>query len=118
MLIYRIRNKQLGLYSKGGAFPSWSKKGKIWKNIGHLKVHLKNVMARGSYRSFDNWIVESYEVKETQVSAIPAEHYFNEILRLRKEAEEELQKQKNFQEETKKKVLSRLSPEERKALGY
>jgi hypothetical protein len=40
MLIYKIQFSD-GLFSKGGMYPRKSKTGKIWKNIGHLKNHLR-----------------------------------------------------------------------------
>ena len=42
MKIYKIRNKETGLFSKGGSntLNIWSKTGKSWSNIGHLKNHL------------------------------------------------------------------------------
>lgn len=40
MKIYKIRNKQTGLFSTGSCEPKWKKTGKIWKTIGALKNHL------------------------------------------------------------------------------
>jgi hypothetical protein len=40
---YKIRDKKTGLYSKGGAEGGkflWSKKGKTWNQVNHLKAHL------------------------------------------------------------------------------
>lgn len=37
--MYKIRNSK-GLFSTGGMSPSFSKVGKIWSNIGHVKNHL------------------------------------------------------------------------------
>lgn len=30
-----------GLFSSGGAYPSWSKHGKIWSTLGKMSSHLK-----------------------------------------------------------------------------
>lgn len=38
---YKIRHGITGLYSRGGTYPTWSKKGKMWRGIGPLKLHLK-----------------------------------------------------------------------------
>ncbi|MNW61765.1 hypothetical protein D3C74_398520 [compost metagenome] len=42
IVVYKIRNKTTGLFSRGGTNINnlWSKKGKSWSNIGHLKNHL------------------------------------------------------------------------------
>jgi len=37
--IYKIRNPQ-GLFSTGGATPSWSRRGKTWVALNHLNAHL------------------------------------------------------------------------------
>ena len=37
---YKIRDKESGLFSKGGSSPSWSKDGKIWTSLACLKLHL------------------------------------------------------------------------------
>lgn len=39
-LEYKIRNPRTGLYSTGGSRPSWTKSGKTWTGIGHLRNHL------------------------------------------------------------------------------
>ena len=39
-IVYMIQRKSDGLFSKGGTSPQFNKNGKIWGNIGHLKLHL------------------------------------------------------------------------------
>ena len=41
--VYRIRNGQ-GLWSNGGAKPTFSTRGKAWVSIGALKSHLRNLV--------------------------------------------------------------------------
>lgn len=38
-IVYKIRNKDTGLYSNGlkGGKVNWSKKGRTWSEIGHVK---------------------------------------------------------------------------------
>lgn len=40
--VYKIRNKETGLFSKGGNYGQdiWTKEVKSWSNIGHVKNHL------------------------------------------------------------------------------
>lgn len=46
--LYKIRDPATGLYSMGGVDPRWTKKGKVWTNIGHLKNHLRQVGSWGN----------------------------------------------------------------------
>lgn len=39
MKIYKIRRKSDGLFSTGGLTPRFTKTGKTWNQIGHLKSH-------------------------------------------------------------------------------
>jgi hypothetical protein len=50
---YKIRNKETGEFSKGGAssWNVWTKGGKTWTNIGHVKNHLNAFLnPDGSFR--------------------------------------------------------------------
>jgi hypothetical protein len=44
--VYKIRNKETGLFSKGGSYSKdiWTKEGKSWSNIWHLKNHLNQFL--------------------------------------------------------------------------
>jgi hypothetical protein len=39
-MLYKIRNKETGLFSTGGISPNWTKLGKTWNSIGTFKSHL------------------------------------------------------------------------------
>jgi len=39
--MFKIRNKIDGKFSKGGMIPSFSRLGKTWSNIGHLKLSIQ-----------------------------------------------------------------------------
>lgn len=41
--MFMIRRSSDGLYSTGGIAPRFSKTGKRWSSIHHLKAHLRNV---------------------------------------------------------------------------
>lgn len=41
--VYKIQDKTTGLYSCGGSYPRFSKTGKAWTNIGHLKNHFRQL---------------------------------------------------------------------------
>lgn len=38
--VYKIRDKNTGLFSCGGDGPRWSRVGKTWSSMGNLKNHL------------------------------------------------------------------------------
>lgn len=53
MKAYKIRNKETGQFSKGGTSTRWiwSKAGKTWGNIGHVKNHMHSfINSDGSLR--------------------------------------------------------------------
>ena len=45
MKVYKIRNKETGLFKKGGGYylpeMGWSKSGKTWSSLGALKNHIR-----------------------------------------------------------------------------
>ncbi|PPD55491.1 MAG: hypothetical protein CTY12_00515 [Methylotenera sp.] len=65
MVIYRVKSRKTGLYSKGGTWPSFSKTGKIWKNIGHLRNHF-NVLDSHGRRIYKEHDVEIIEIEITE----------------------------------------------------
>lgn len=40
MQFYRIRHKETGLFSSGGKYPKWNKRGKVWNSLVNLQAHL------------------------------------------------------------------------------
>ena len=79
MIIYKIQSKQTGLYSTGGVSPSFSKTGKVWKNIGHLRNHI-NVLDPHGKRKYREHQVEIVELQLTEVcvSSTPFEEFLTE----------------------------------------
>lgn len=43
MKVYKIKNLTTGLYSLGGLYPRWGKKGKLWNSKQAIKSHLRLV---------------------------------------------------------------------------
>ena len=68
--LYKILDKETGLYSKGGMCPSWGKYGKTWNHLGHIKSHLRQFMLTKdengvkNYHKLVNKIPETWEVIE------------------------------------------------------
>ena len=42
-VFYKIKRRSDGLFSAGGHYPNFSKKGKIWRTMGHLRNHLNSI---------------------------------------------------------------------------
>lgn len=75
MIVYKIRRKDDGLFSNGGAYPSFSKTGKLWKQRGHLTSHLNQVHHR---RVYDECEIVTYELSETEIDNKPMAQYLVE----------------------------------------
>lgn len=70
--LYRIRDKNTGLFSCGGSFqPSFTSKGKIWRGTGPLKNHLNQVA-----KIPDNWEIIELEVVENEIGKISARDWY------------------------------------------
>lgn len=80
---YKIRDINTGLFSNGGLVPSFSKKGKTWNNIGHVKASLvgyskHTAFVPGKGKVAQNTIPRTWEVVEyiftqTEKKIIPIE---------------------------------------------
>lgn len=51
MKSFKICDTATGLFSTGGDEPRWSKTGKVWRTIGHVKLHLQHLCWRFEYPS-------------------------------------------------------------------
>lgn len=104
MKIYRIQNTKTGLYSRGGRYPYWNKKGKTWK-INALKAHLR--LVGSTYATVKDWVIHEYEVTETLTESKEAWDLLCEI------------KNKAFEKKAKalEKERQRIEAEERKRLA-
>ena len=59
LTLYKIRNKDTGLYSTGGASPSWSKTGKTWSKVCHITAHLNHVEKRGFGSRYKTYLADA-----------------------------------------------------------
>lgn len=67
MSAFKIRDLATGLFSTGGSMPRWSKRGKVWSNIGHIKLHLQQLWSSDSYPETAE-VVEFVEVEGSRTS--------------------------------------------------
>lgn len=66
--LWKIRNKETGQFSKGGSNDErwiWTKNGKTWSNIGHVKNHIRTFMDGDKLRS--NYPYHNAELVEIEV---------------------------------------------------
>ena len=59
-MVFKIRNIQTGLYSTGGFYPSFHKKGKIWATPAALMCHI----SQANYRNPDDIEVVIFDLTE------------------------------------------------------
>ncbi len=84
MKVYKIRDEN-GLYSTGGMNPSFTKAGKTWNNIGHLKNHLRQFFDRTAYRGrraelYENAEIIAIEIVETELEKQPVPNMIIDML--------------------------------------
>lgn len=92
MKIFKIKRLSDGLYSTGGMRPDFTKLGKIWKTEGHLKSHLNQFQPKVAERHkhvYDDCVVVTLEVVESELDSIGVFAYLDEIDEKRKQKEQE-----------------------------
>ena len=70
--VYKIRNKETGLFSTGGSAPRWKKVGKTWSGLGPVTNHLVMWCEKYDYKKGgriivdipDEWEIVKYELRE------------------------------------------------------
>lgn len=65
--MYKIRNKQTGLFSLGGLFPTWSERGVRWTSMPQVRMHITEAFRRNPdvYRE-----AEVVEIREVVVRVV------------------------------------------------
>ncbi len=64
---YKIKDTKTGLYSTGGVNPKFTKKGKVWNNIGHVKSHITLIKQHLEHLKNAQWIPPKHK-KELEIS--------------------------------------------------
>lgn len=64
--VYRLRHKTSGLYSSGGTDPVFGKKGKVWRQLNHVRSHL----AQFSPKSYDTYARKRYPTYLDEVEIV------------------------------------------------
>ena len=68
--MFKIRDRKTGLFSRGGCWPKWSKRGKVWSCVGHVTSSLLNYTAITRIPLEQLEVVE-YEVIEKSTTPAP-----------------------------------------------
>jgi hypothetical protein len=69
MKVYKVRDKQTGLFSTGGCYPKFTKKGKTWKALNHVRTHL--TLYRTCHKVPASWEIVEYEYTLTVTRVLP-----------------------------------------------
>ncbi|GIN25440.1 hypothetical protein NSQ93_22095 [Bacillus sp. FSL W8-0445] len=113
--LFKIRNKETGEFSKGGTwrYGIWTKGGKTWTNIGHVKSHLNQFLI--DYRNnHERYPYHNAEIVEVEVDYDDCFAYDVNILveeiedkqKAKEKKAEELYKK--WEEERERKLLEEL----------
>lgn len=125
MLIYRIKNTKTGMYSNGGSYPRWSKKGKIWKTLGYVRSHLRAFMEY-DYRKkttvgidpkLKDWVIETSEITEQPRDVIAVMDCVKDMLTSEQVKLDKEHATEERLKSLKKKAISKLTAAEKDALG-
>lgn len=74
--VYKIRDKETGLFSKGGSshWNIWTKVGKSWSNIGHIKNHLHMFIDHDGVKN-QGYPYSNAEIIEVEINYDNCFHY-------------------------------------------
>jgi hypothetical protein len=112
--IYKIKDKTTGLFSKGGTQPLgiWTKEGKSWSNIGHLKSHINQFINKGVktvHYPYDNAEMVEIEVNYDECFKMDVDEMTAKLIKSKKEAEAEYAiRMKAWKEEKERELLKSL----------
>lgn len=102
--MFKIRDKQTGLFSKGGTYPDWNKNGKTWSGRGPVILSL---LGYSGNVPIDNIEVVEYErVEKLTYRAIDLIHSSEERQRVKKE--KAIERGKKWQRERDEKAYEEL----------
>jgi hypothetical protein len=108
MSIFKIQRAD-GLFSKGGCYVHWSKNGKSWNHIGHVR---SSIGSNTEYRleDYNNSDLVTYELVE--VSRIPMSEFIAETQERRAERDREAEiKYEQYRRKHKLEEYERLKKE-------
>jgi hypothetical protein len=121
MKIYKIRHMQTGLYSAGGSYsPRWTKRGKTWNTMGHLKAHIRAIAETRqglTIRDMCFWEVIEIEVSETAKTLCTGDDMLKEAVNKIEAKEQERQDYFDNIKRLREQAIGKLTDAEKKALN-
>ncbi|UGO50654.1 hypothetical protein PQE68_gp063 [Bacillus phage vB_BanS_Sophrita] len=111
--VFKIMNKDTGKFSKGGSDGGekvWTKNGKSWGNIGHVKAHLNTYMyGRRDKYPYDNAVIIEVEFNPEDCYSIPVNDLFDEMVLSKEEQHrKEEERHKKWEEKKERELLAKL----------
>ena len=106
---FKIRRRSDGLFSSGGGYPRFSKKGKVWNKIGYLRRHLSMFAAQTLRQYYGGCEIVEFkvEISETRTQSIGNE--IREIAdKRRREQEKRAEQTRRYKESQEKAQLAIL----------
>jgi hypothetical protein len=70
MIVFKLQDRITGLFSSGSSVPMFSKKGKVWKQRGHLINHLRLWESCRKCKCPDSWAIIEYELIEKSTESV------------------------------------------------
>jgi hypothetical protein len=74
-VIHMIRRNSDGLYSTGGMSPRFTKDGKVWSQLGHLKNHLRQFDYDYNLYPYKDCSVVSFRLDMVEQVSKPVDSY-------------------------------------------
>jgi hypothetical protein len=97
--LYKIQRAE-GLFSKGGENPDFTKVGKTWTNIGHVKTHLKGVRNSEYGRAIpEDWKIIEIPIEPKIYNSYSAREFMEESKREAVRKEERVAERRAKQKE-------------------
>jgi len=95
MRVYKIIDRETGLFSSGGSGSNpWTKTGKSWSTIGHIKSHLNMHDKNSKHYPYRNACIIEVEINYDDCYKYPVDDIMDEI-QLNKEEQKRIRRERN-----------------------
>ena len=107
--IYKIQRSD-GLFSTGGISPDFNKVGKVWKQIGHLKSHIAQIVSYGSYSNIGTRMALAYkdcEIAEYEIIKVATMNITDMIVNKQEQHKKRIEEREQYRREARKAQLKK-----------
>lgn len=86
MSVFKIRNKESGLFSTGGEYPRFNKTGKAWSSMRNLRLHLSQFVTgpHRFHRFYDGCEIVELVIKEQTEPELNIHMIYDELIENRR----------------------------------